>query len=107
MFRSILAKIYRAPQQASIALIKAYRFSISPIFGPRCRFYPSCSVYAIEAIEQHGFVRGVWLAIKRVLKCHPLHSGGCDCVPERKPKVQKKVPICDSNNKIYNSLNVE
>jgi putative membrane protein insertion efficiency factor len=63
-------------------LIKAYRYVISPWLGNHCRFYPSCSQYAIEAIEYHGAWRGAWLSIKRLLRCHPFHPGGYDPVPK-------------------------
>jgi uncharacterized protein len=62
-------------------LIRGYQLAISPLLGPRCRFYPSCSHYAIEAIETHGPLRGVWLTIKRISRCHPWHEGGLDPVP--------------------------
>lgn len=61
--------------------IRFYQWVISPILGPRCRFYPTCSHYAIEAIEQHGVLCGGWLMIKRILKCHPANDGGVDPVP--------------------------
>ena len=63
-------------------LIRSYQWAISPLLGPHCRFYPSCSQYAHEAIERHGVARGVWLAIRRVARCHPWHPGGVDPVPE-------------------------
>jgi uncharacterized protein len=62
-------------------LIRAYQRLVSPLLGPRCRFHPSCSQYALEAIDTHGAVRGVWLALRRLLRCHPLHPGGYDPVP--------------------------
>jgi uncharacterized protein len=62
-------------------LIRGYQLAISPLLGPRCRFYPSCSHYAIEAIETHGAMRGVWLTAKRISRCHPWHEGGFDPVP--------------------------
>jgi putative membrane protein insertion efficiency factor len=62
-------------------LIRGYQLAISPLLGPRCRFYPSCSHYAMEAIETHGAGRGVWLTIKRISRCHPWHEGGFDPVP--------------------------
>lgn len=68
------------------ALIRGYQWAISPLLGPHCRFYPSCSQYAHEAIERHGVARGVWLAIRRVARCHPWHPGGVDPVPELFPK---------------------
>jgi putative membrane protein insertion efficiency factor len=69
-----------------IALIRAYQLFISPLLGNHCRFYPSCSQYAREAIEHHGALRGGWLAIRRLLRCHPWHPGGVDPVPEPSPK---------------------
>ena len=62
-------------------LIRAYQYAISPMLGNRCRFHPSCSDYAIEALDRHGFARGVWLAIRRMGRCHPWHPGGYDPVP--------------------------
>ncbi|WNJ96663.1 MULTISPECIES: membrane protein insertion efficiency factor YidD [Vibrio] len=64
-----------------IGLIYLYRWLISPLLGPRCRFTPTCSRYAIEALKAHGFVKGCWLSGKRLLKCHPLNEGGYDPVP--------------------------
>ena len=64
-----------------IGLIAAYRVLLSPLLGPSCRFYPTCSAYAAEAIEKHGALRGTWLALKRLSKCHPWHAGGVDPVP--------------------------
>ncbi|MBA4286689.1 MAG: membrane protein insertion efficiency factor YidD [Xanthomonadaceae bacterium] len=63
--------------------IRAYQRVLSPLLGPRCRFHPSCSHYALEAIERLGAARGSWLAIKRISRCHPLNAGGLDPVPER------------------------
>lgn len=63
------------------SLIRLYRYFVSPMLGPNCRFYPSCSCYAEEAIEHHGIVRGSYLTARRILRCHPWHSGGYDPVP--------------------------
>ncbi|HEX9627553.1 MAG TPA: membrane protein insertion efficiency factor YidD [Acidiferrobacterales bacterium] len=63
--------------------IRLYQRALSPLLGPRCRFYPSCSSYAIEAIERHGAARGSWLAVRRIARCHPLNEGGLDPVPEK------------------------
>ncbi|HEY1077002.1 MAG TPA: membrane protein insertion efficiency factor YidD [Fontimonas sp.] len=71
----------RAVSAALVGLIRVYQVLISPILGPRCRFYPSCSHYAIDALRQHGALRGSWLALRRLLRCHPLHPGGYDPVP--------------------------
>ena len=64
-----------------IAVLRVYRWTISPLLGPRCRFHPSCSEYAEEAIRRHGALRGGRLALRRVLRCHPWHPGGYDPVP--------------------------
>ncbi len=63
-------------------LLEAYRLGISPWLGSHCRFYPSCSHYAKSAIERFGLLRGVWLALRRIGRCHPWHVGGYDPVPE-------------------------
>lgn len=63
-----------------ILLIRFYQIVISPMFPPRCRFYPTCSQYALEAVQKKGAVKGSWLALKRILKCHPFHPGGYDPV---------------------------
>ena len=65
-----------------IALIRLYKLLISPLLPPACRFYPSCSQYALEAIQKHGALRGSFLALKRLARCHPYHPGGVDYVPE-------------------------
>ncbi|MDW0116043.1 membrane protein insertion efficiency factor YidD [Sporosarcina thermotolerans] len=66
-----------------IGLIKIYQKIISPLTPPTCRFYPTCSHYGVEAIQKHGAMKGSWLAIRRISKCHPFHEGGFDPVPER------------------------
>ncbi len=71
---------------ALIALIRVYQLFLSPLLGNHCRFYPSCSQYAREALERHGVLRGGWLAIRRLSRCHPWHPGGLDPVPEPSPK---------------------
>ena len=74
--------VWRAPAFALRVLIRVYQLCVAPLLGPRCRFAPSCSHYAAEAITRHGAVMGAWLAIKRIARCHPWHEGGFDPVPE-------------------------
>jgi putative membrane protein insertion efficiency factor len=74
--RRLARTLLRAP-------IRGYQLFISPLLGQRCRFYPSCSNYALEAIEVHGALKGAWLALKRIARCHPWHPGGVDPVPPR------------------------
>lgn len=62
----------------TISLIKIYQYTISPFLPPSCRFYPSCSAYAVEAVNEFGFGKGLWYTFKRILKCHPFHRGGYD-----------------------------
>lgn len=69
------------PKRALAALIRFYRRQISPGKPPSCRFVPTCSAYALEAVEKYGALKGGYLAIRRILKCHPLHKGGYDPVP--------------------------
>ena len=70
-------------QALILLLLRAYRVAISPLMGPRCRYYPSCSQYAQTAVERYGVVRGSWFAVRRIARCHPWHPGGVDPVPER------------------------
>ncbi len=66
-----------------IALLQGYKKIISPLLPPACRYYPTCSEYAMEAIDRFGIFTGSWLATKRILRCHPFHPGGYDPVPEK------------------------
>lgn len=64
-----------------VALLRAYQYAISPLLGRNCRFVPTCSEYAVEAVKKYGAARGGWLGLKRVCRCHPWHPGGYDPVP--------------------------
>jgi uncharacterized protein len=72
-----------------VMLIRFYQVVISPLKPPTCRFYPTCSHYGLEAVQRFGALKGGWLAIKRIFRCHPLHPGGIDPVPEKWPKKHK------------------
>ena len=69
-------------RQILIALIKLYRYALSPYLAPSCRYTPTCSSYAIEAVERYGLFRGSWMALRRISRCHPWHEGGYDPVPD-------------------------
>jgi putative membrane protein insertion efficiency factor len=62
--------------------VRAYRYFVSPLLGHHCRYLPSCSEYTLGALERHGAVKGGWLSVKRIARCHPWHAGGCDPVPK-------------------------
>lgn len=64
-----------------MVFVRLYQMLISPLLPPGCRFHPTCSAYALEAIQRHGSIRGLWLALRRLAKCHPFHPGGFDPVP--------------------------
>jgi len=64
-----------------IALVRFYQYAISPLLGRRCRYFPSCSEYTVEAVQKYGALRGGWLGAKRICRCHPWHPGGYDPVP--------------------------
>ncbi|WP_053367472.1 membrane protein insertion efficiency factor YidD [Bacillus sp. FJAT-27245] len=78
-------------QKLFIGIIRFYQIAISPLKPPTCRFYPTCSTYGLEAVRRFGALKGGWLAAKRIVKCHPLHTGGIDPVPEEWP-ARKKTP---------------
>jgi len=79
--RHPLSQIARLPARAAAALIRLYQWTLSPLLGSHCRFHPSCSQYALEAITKHGLVRGGLLGVRRIGRCHPFHDGGFDPVP--------------------------
>jgi uncharacterized protein len=80
---AIIDRMHQGPviERALIAMLRIYKRWISPLLGPRCRFHPTCSTYAMQAIARYGALRGSWLTLRRLLRCHPLHPGGHDPVP--------------------------
>jgi len=84
-FRNVPAAVgkflWNLPRTVLILLLMAYRKVVSPLYGPVCRFFPSCSAYALEAVTVHGAVKGSWLAVRRLGHCHPWNAGGVDHVP--------------------------
>lgn len=84
---SARAGIVALPRRALIALVRGYRFALKPWLGNACRFEPSCSAYALQALERHGALAGSALSAGRLLRCHPWCQGGLDPVPERAPRL--------------------
>lgn len=78
-----MAQTYSFGAKILVGCIRVYQWVISPMIGPRCRFTPTCSCYGVEALKQHGALKGSWLTVKRILKCHPLNEGGYDPVPPK------------------------
>ena len=79
--RMVLARVRRLPALLLVGLVRVYQMFISPLTPPSCRYYPSCSSYAVVALQRHGLVRGGWLAVRRLARCHPWTPGGIDDVP--------------------------
>lgn len=79
--RRVLRFVARLPRLILVLLVRGYQVSISPLLPPSCRYFPSCSSYAVEALEKHGALKGSWLAARRILRCHPFTAGGYDPVP--------------------------
>lgn len=77
------------PRNILILLLKGYRAAVSPLYGQVCRFFPSCSAYALEAVTVHGALKGSWLALRRLGRCHPWNDGGVDHVPAAGPRARR------------------
>ncbi|EFM65204.1 conserved hypothetical protein YidD [Peptostreptococcus stomatis DSM 17678] len=76
--KRLFKKVSSILAMACIGLVRFYQVVISPLKGPTCRFYPTCSQYSIQAFKKYGFLKGLWLTLRRVSKCHPFHPGGYD-----------------------------
>ena len=85
-----VAFVLLLPRNISVLVLRLYRAVISPLYGEVCRYYPSCSSYTLQAIQQYGLVRGGWMGIRRIGRCHPWAAGGVDDVPQR---VQQKYAV--------------
>ncbi|MCC2607212.1 membrane protein insertion efficiency factor YidD [Planctobacterium marinum] len=81
-----MEKVDKALRRALIMFIQLYQRLMSPILGQNCRFHPTCSQYSIMAIEEHGALKGSWLTIRRIIRCHPLNPGGFDPIPQKTKK---------------------
>lgn len=86
-----MAKTHSLGTKIALTLIRFYQLAISPYLAPRCRFTPTCSHYALVALKEHGLIKGGWLTLKRILKCHPLCTGGYDPVPPKTPNNKEKI----------------
>ena len=82
MTRGVIA-VLLLPRNLCVAILTVYRAVISPLYGDVCRYYPSCSHYALQAIQHHGVVKGVWFGSRRIARCHPWSEGGIDDIPVR------------------------
>jgi putative membrane protein insertion efficiency factor len=85
--RGLARRAVRLPALAVVGLLRLWQLLISPVYGQTCRFYPSCTAYAMQAVDRHGLVRGGWLAVRRLARCHPWNPGGVDHVPARRVRV--------------------
>jgi hypothetical protein len=86
----------RLPARAVIGVLRLWQLVVSPVYGQTCRFYPSCTAYAVEAVTLHGLVRGGWLVVRRLGRCHPWNPGGVDLVPARKDRAVT-IPTADAD----------
>ena len=92
-------KIHSGPARLLMSVVRAYRLLLSPWLGSACRFEPTCSVYALQALERHGATAGSYLAAARLLRCHPWCAGGFDSVPENRPGLFRRfIPTCSEKN---------
>jgi putative membrane protein insertion efficiency factor len=98
--KAMLEAVSALMRRILVGIVRGYRLLLSPWIGAGCRFEPTCSLYAIEAIERHGAATGSYLAARRILRCHPGCAGGCDPVPERWPAPRATSPTNPSPEKL-------
>lgn len=98
--RRVLNLLQRLPQQLLVTLVQAYRYLLKPWLGNACRFEPTCSAYALQALQQHGAVVGSTLAAGRLLRCHPWCDGGCDPVPQRAPALFTRLGLGERDSSL-------
>ena len=79
----VVTFVFLLPRNLTVLVLRFYRAVISPLYGDVCRYYPSCSSYALQAVQQYGVVRGSWMGMRRIARCHPWATGGVDDVPQR------------------------
>lgn len=79
----LLQHVFLLPRNGAVLLLRGYRAAVSPLYGDVCRYYPSCSAYTLRAVQQYGVLRGGWMGVRRIARCHPWAKGGVDDVPER------------------------
>lgn len=83
LMRVLLSVLLSVPRLLLVLVVRVYQLVVSPLLGPTCRYYPSCSAYCVQALTRHGVLWGTWLTVRRLLRCHPWTSGGVDDVPEQ------------------------
>ena len=103
--RSGVRAAARLPALAVVAVLRLWQVLVSPVYGQTCRFYPSCTAYAVEAVTVHGLLRGGWLAVRRLGRCHPWNPGGVDLVPARKARAGSTPTAAGNASVAGSSLN--
>jgi|SRR5580698_8507979 putative membrane protein insertion efficiency factor len=95
--RNHISEMRYSPKFVALQLLRGYKSAISPLLPPSCRYIPTCSDYATEAVERYGVLRGSWMALTRILRCHPFVRGGCDPVVKRAPATSDQRPTTISD----------
>lgn len=88
-----ISAVLLVPRNAAVLVLRGYRAVISPLYGDVCRYYPSCSAYALQAIQEHGVIVGGFLGVRRILRCHPWAAGGVDDVPLKRKRRYRVTPF--------------